>query len=271
MTQEVTEAPITVELRHIDSLIPYARNARTHSAHQILQIAASIKEFGFTNPILADETGIVAGHGRVMAVRKLLDSGGTVKLPNGKILRDGMVPVIDCTGWDETKRKAYILADNQLATLADWDAEMLTVELQDLRAEGFDLALAGFGPDEIEAAGVDLGTGEGTGVSAESVLDRMEVCVGEPQHEVEHGDHWILGGQHHLIVAKVMTEWSAWRNLLDGERVVFVPYPGMFAALAYKAREFVLVMVQPDVYIAGHILDRYSEIHGEGSVRKAGQ
>src|SRR5262249_17457866 len=116
-------------------LIPYARNARTHSDEQIAQIAASIREFGFTNPILVDgDNGIIAGHGRVLAARKLGVSE---------------VPVIELTGMSEAQKRAYILADNKLALNAGWDTEMLAIELGDLAGLGFDLSLTGFGDDEL--------------------------------------------------------------------------------------------------------------------------
>ena len=119
----------------VEKLIPYARNSRTHSAEQVDQIAASIKEFGFLNPIITDgENGIVAGHGRVMAAKKL----GLMELP-----------CIDASHLTETQRRAYIIADNKLALNAGWDDEMLRVEFQELQEMGFDLELTGFSLDEI--------------------------------------------------------------------------------------------------------------------------
>ena len=119
----------------VDSLIPYARNSRTHSDEQVGQIAASIKEFGFLNPIIVDgESGIIAGHGRVLAAQKL-----------------GMtdVPVIEASYLTDHQRKAYIIADNKLAMNAGWDDEMLRVEFDELGEAGFDLELTGFSLDEI--------------------------------------------------------------------------------------------------------------------------
>lgn len=120
----------------IDRLIPYAKNSRTHSPEQIAQIAASIKEWGFTSPILIDETGsILAGHGRLAAARKLaLDT----------------VPVMVAEGWTDAQKRAYVIADNKLALNAGWDNEMLKVEIGELGDLNFDLELLGF--DEIELA-----------------------------------------------------------------------------------------------------------------------
>jgi ParB-like chromosome segregation protein Spo0J len=133
----------------VDSLIPYARNARTHSDAQIAQLAASMVEFGFTNPVIADERSIIAGHGRVLAARKLYASGKRIKLPGGEELPEGTVPVIDCTGWTEAQRKAYVIADNKLAMNADWDWEMLAVEVDELRDLDFSLPILGFTSEEL--------------------------------------------------------------------------------------------------------------------------
>src|SRR5206468_2948468 len=119
----------------VEKLIPYARNARTHSDEQVAQIAASIIEFGFTNPILVDSRdGILAGHGRLLAARKL-------KLPE--------VPVVILDHLSEIQRRAYILADNKLAENAGWDEEALRLELAALGGEGFNLDLIGFSDEEL--------------------------------------------------------------------------------------------------------------------------
>lgn len=142
---------LVIELRNIDALIPYARNARTHSPEQVAQIAASIQEFGWTNPILADGEGVVAGHGRLLAARQLLDAGHPIKTPAGREIPRGYVPVLDCTGWSEAKRRAYVLADNQIALNSGWDAEMLKLELTELSALNFDLSLTGFSLESVDA------------------------------------------------------------------------------------------------------------------------
>jgi ParB-like chromosome segregation protein Spo0J len=122
-------------LQPVEALIPYARNSRTHSDEQVAQIAASIREFGFTNPVLVDdEGGIVAGHGRVMAARQI---GMTA------------VPTIN-VGWlSERQRRAYVIADNQLAMNAGWDSMALSAELSDLQDIGFDMGLLGFDAEAL--------------------------------------------------------------------------------------------------------------------------
>lgn len=126
-----------IEQRSIESLIPYINNSRKHSDEQVAQIAASIREFGWTNPILVDgANGIIAGHGRLLAARKLsMDK----------------VPVIELAHLSETQKKALVIADNKLALNSDWDTELLTVELQELLGDEFDLDLLGFDKDELDA------------------------------------------------------------------------------------------------------------------------
>lgn len=125
-----------IERRKVSALIPYARNARTHSDAQVAQIAASVREWGWTNPVLIDaEGGLIAGHGRVLAARKLG-------------IED--VPCMVATGWSDAQKKAYILADNQLALNAGWDKTLLGGELQDLNAIKFDIGLVGFDPQMLE-------------------------------------------------------------------------------------------------------------------------
>lgn len=124
------------ERRPVSSLTPYARNSRTHSDEQVAQIAASIKEWGFTTPVLIDpEGGIIAGHGRVMAAQRL-------GLEN--------IPCIIAEGWTEAQKRAYVIADNKLALNASWDVEALKVEFQELESLRFNLELTGFSVEEMD-------------------------------------------------------------------------------------------------------------------------
>jgi hypothetical protein len=124
------------ERRATASLVPYAKNARTHSPHQVAQIARSITEFGFTMPVLVDEhDGIIAGHGRVLSA---------------ELLKLETVPVIVARGWSEEKKRAYVLADNQIALNSGWDEDVLRSEIEALRATEFDLTLAGFDKAQLD-------------------------------------------------------------------------------------------------------------------------
>lgn len=132
----MTEKKTQYYLADIETLIPYARNSRTHTDAQVAQVAASIKEFGFLNPvIIAEDNTILAGHARVLAARKL----GLSK-----------VPCIKAESLTDAQKRAYIIADNKLSLNAGWDEELLAVEISDLKSEAFDLSLLGFGEDELE-------------------------------------------------------------------------------------------------------------------------
>ena len=168
---------LKVVYRAVSELIPYARNARTHSDEQVARIAASIQEFGWTNPILIDGSkGIIAGHGRVLAARKL----GLEK-----------VPTIELSGLTEAQKRAYILADNRLALDAGWDEEMLKLEFAELEKEGFELSKTGFSDEEIREMMADL----------DREVDGVEdVETPEPPKnpKTKRGEVWILG-THRLM------------------------------------------------------------------------
>jgi ParB-like chromosome segregation protein Spo0J len=163
-----------VERWALDRLLPYARNARTHSPAQIDQIAASMREWGWTNPVLVDEAGmIIAGHGRIEAARKL----GLAE-----------APVMVAAGWSEAKKRAYVIADNKLALNAGWNEELLAAELTDLSELAFDLDLVGFDAPELERL---LGAAEG--------VDGEDEVPEVPDTPVsQRGDLWLLG-RHRLL------------------------------------------------------------------------
>ena len=182
----------------VTELIPYVKNSRTHSDEQVAQIAASIKEFGWTNPILIDgDNGIIAGHGRLMAARKLGHKE---------------VPTIELKDLTDTQKKAYIIADNRLALNAGWDNEMLTIELNDLLADGFALDILGFDPKEI-AALLDPEVVEGL-TDEDAVPDVPE----EPKTRL--GDIYQLG--RHRVMCGDSTSLSDVDTLMDGNKVDMV-------------------------------------------------
>jgi len=186
-----------IERRKVSELIPYARNARTHSDAQVAQIAASIREWGWTNPVLIDpEGGLIAGHGRVLAARKLG-------------IED--VPCMIATGWSDAQKKAYILADNQLALNAGWDTELLKVEIGELSAEGFDLGLIGFG-DDFLAGLLNVGT--------EGLTDPDDVPEPPAEPVTVLGDVYVLG--KHRLVCGDSTNASALDRLMAGDQAAAV-------------------------------------------------
>jgi DNA modification methylase len=190
----------------VTALIPYAKNSRTHDDTQVAQIAASIKEFGWTNPILVDgDKGVIAGHGRLLAARKL----GHDK-----------VPVIELKHMTEAQKRAYVIADNKLALNAGWDTAMLSIEIKDLEDEGFDLTLLGFDDKELNAL---LQPDIVDGLTDEDVIPDVPE---EPKTKL--GDIYILG--NHRLMCGDSTSIDAVDKLMDGEIADF-----MFTSPPYNA------------------------------------
>src|SRR6202040_995551 len=166
-----------VERWAIDRLIPYAKNARTHTDAQVAAIAASIKEWGWTTPALVGEDGgLIAGHARILAARQL----GIAE-----------IPVMVAAGWTEAQKRAYVLADNQLAiTGSGWDPELLRLELGELKLSGFDLSLTGFADLELQGAVEERHRGldrcaAGAAPAIEPAGTRPMDAAGAPRHSGE--------------------------------------------------------------------------------------
>ena len=180
-----------VERWPIERLMPYARNARTHSDAQVSQIAASIREWGWTNPVLVAEDGtIIAGHGRVLAARKL---------------RITDVPVMIASGWTEAQKRAYAIADNKLTLNGGWDQELLGLELGELELLGFDLDLIGFSEDERIALAAQF---------TEGLTDPDEVPDLPSEPVARAGDLWVLGA--HRLLCGDSTSPGDVKKLLSG-------------------------------------------------------
>jgi ParB-like chromosome segregation protein Spo0J len=178
-------------------LVPYARNSRTHSPEQVGQLAASIREFGFTNPILIDEAGgIIAGHGRVMAAQSIgLDR----------------VPCLRLTHLTDAQKRAYVIADNKLALNAGWDQDVLAAEIRALQLLEFDIGLTGFGDKELGElfAALDLSPEGGTGGQD------PEAALPVPATPVSRlGDVWTLG--RHRVICGDSTDLATYARLMGG-------------------------------------------------------
>jgi DNA modification methylase len=182
---------INIDHRNVADLIPFARNSRTHSDEQVAQIAASIREFGFTNPILTDgRNGIIAGHGRLQAARKL----GMVQ-----------VPTIALTGLSDAQKRAYVIADNKLALNAGWDIDLLSSEIAGLGEEGFDLGLLGFSENELADLLVD---------KTDGLTDPDDIPEVPIDPVTVLGDVWVLG--KHRIVCGDSRDAGAVASALNG-------------------------------------------------------
>jgi DNA modification methylase len=186
------------ECHSVTELIPYVNNSRTHSDEQVAQVAASIKEFGFTNPILIDDdNGIIAGHGRLLAARKLgMDT----------------IPTITLKGLTEAQKKAYVIADNQLALNAGWNLDALKLEIDTLQELDFDIEMLGFDDDFIDGL-LDDGPIDG--------LTDEDDCPEPPEHPVSVlGDIWTLG--NHRLMCGDSTSIDAVDKLMDGQKADMV-------------------------------------------------
>jgi site-specific DNA-methyltransferase (adenine-specific) len=196
--------PQKLELWPVDRLVPYERNARTHSPEQIAQIAASIQEFGFTNPILvANDDGIIAGHGRLAAAKAL----GLKEVP--VVVLDHLTP---------TQRRAYVLADNKLALNAGWDVDMLAAEIEGLQLLEFDLSLLGWSDDELAELMPEVEELPPEDTDEESVPEPPADPVSKP------GDVWLLG--KHRVMCGDSTSIEAVEQLMDGGKAdLLLTYP----------------------------------------------
>ena len=188
-------ANLNIVYQETTKLIPYARNSRTHSDEQVAQICASIKEFGWTNPILIDEDdGIIAGHGRLLAAQRLSEK---------------QVPTIRLEGLTEAQKKAYVIADNKLALNAGWNEEMLAIEMEDLNNMDFDLSLLGFSDDEINNIIYQE--------DQEGLVDDDEVPEVEENPISQKGNVWLLG--EHKVISGSSIEAADVQKLMQTDKV----------------------------------------------------
>ena len=208
---------LNVEYRQVEALIPYARNPRTHSDEQVAKIAASIVEYGWTNPVLVDgENGIIAGHGRLAAARKL----GL-----------NQVPVIELAHLTPTQKRAYVISDNRLALDAGWNEELLALELAELSEAGYDLALTGFDDSEIEAFLSDEVVSDDADPEQQEATDSDEPDTADevpaaPVVPVSRtGDVWAIGS--HRLICGDASDRDVVTTLMQGEsaRLCFTSPP----------------------------------------------
>lgn len=243
-------------------------------AHALQTIGESIGRFGYLEPIVVDErTGyIVSGHGRTNALRFAEERGD---LPPEGVLIDGdnhwLVPVV--TGWSsrsDAEARAALIALNRTTEQGGWQDETLLALLEELALMDDGLLGVGFDEDEIQELrdkldAIDEGTG-GLSPDTGKHLALADVTWGEPTHEVHHGDIWQVG-RHILVVAKLRFEHDTWAGYLTGRQ--FCPYPEPYLLLSSIAEDVEadpILAVQPIVFLAGHLLDKYASVHGEDQV-----
>lgn len=280
----------------IDSIIQYVHNNKHHPTEQIDKIASSIAEYGFDVPVVVDEDNIILkGHGRHLAAQKL----GLREVP--VIIRTDLSPaqkkacrIADNKVAESSYNFEALKLEMEALSEMNFDLELTGFSLDECGSL-FNLGTLDFQGSQIfgesgiptepkqpegshalphdgqmplphdsaplESSNNELVKSDG------SLLELTQITIAEPQHQVEKGQVWKVG-PHVLIVAEVLTEWQSWKDFLTGDRTIFAPYPGPFVPLTVKAEEHQLVMVQPDTYIAGHILDQYEAVKGQGSVSR---
>jgi len=235
------------------SLKPYERNPMKHPPEQIGLIVRSIEQFGFTVPVLCDENNsILAGHGRQLAALQM---------------NLALVPVIHRRGLSEGQKKAYIMADNQIARTADFDFDLVAQELKSLAEDysDFDLGVIGFADEEV-AKFLDPLFGK-QAPDTGALLEVLRVSLDDPKHKVEHGQIWEAAG-HCVACLDIFTEWEKWiSELTPGS--MFVPYAGPLVLLTKRAKASRLVIVNPLGHVCGMILDKFVEAGlGKPKLRK---
>lgn len=198
-----------IKLRRLDELVPYYRNSRTHSPAQVEMLDRLMGEFGFTNTVLVDDMGIVAGHGRCMALEQRYKRGDQVKFPNGSPIPIGYVPTLDVSGWSPAQRKAYIIADNQSALQAGWDEDALRLELKELEALDYDLTLTAFDEADLDLLLADIVEAP-TDADPDAAPELPDEPVSVP------GDVWVCGA--HRVACGSSLSLDDWDRLMAGER-----------------------------------------------------
>jgi hypothetical protein len=249
-------------------LVPNPRNPNKHGEEQTKVLARIIKHQGWRAPIVVSKLSgyIVAGHGRLQAA---------------KLLGLTQVPVNYQHFNTSADEDAHLLADNRIAELADLDLEEVAAILSDIK-DDIDPSLTGFDDKEVEALlegnfevvdpdyePKDKHADEYSKDEKGSLISLLNVVIADPKHEVGQGDLWMLG-RHYLTCSSVFKDYAVWMPLIEeaGPDALFVPYPSPMTAVGNNTKDKTLVMVVPDPYVAGHILDRYVEVNGEGSVTK---
>lgn len=255
---------LRIVYENLDTLIPNPDNPKDHSLSALRE---SFDRFGVAESIVIDDrTGMIsAGHGRRLVLLSKREDGDPA--PPEVDVRKGEWWVPVQRGWaskDDDEAMRAMIAFNRTTELGGWHDNSLALTLQRLAEVEGGLIGTGFTPVDLEHL---LGAAFKIEPSSTGTLLALsDVSIGEPKHSVAEGEVWKIDDRHVLVVADVMTGWQTWvRYLEDGS--LFVPYPGPYAALSEKADSIAMVLVQPDTYVAGHILDKFIAVKGEDRVR----
>ena len=248
------------ELRQVKAseLLPNPRNWRRHPAGQADALRGALAEIGYADALIAYETDdglmLIDGHLRAETTPEM------------------EVPVL-ITDLDEGEANKLLMTLDPLAAMATADDKQLKALLDTVSSDNEDLSalLQALGNDRLVPLVLDDVSDTPAEDQSGSLLELLEVTIADPHHVVAAGDVWKLGGRHTLVCASVITGWQEWLPYLDDEGVWFCPHPGPLVALAEEAERTVLLLVQPDLYVAGHILDRYADIHGAAAIEKVGR
>lgn len=246
---------LTVETVPIEDLTPDPQNARKHSQRNLDAIAGSLRQFGQVKPIVTargndGQTIVIAGNGTVEAAKMLgWKDVAIVRVPSR---------------WTHAQARAYALADNRTAELAEWDPEVLSVHLVELDSEGWDLAELGF--ETLSPEDLSDGTGDDDPERG-SLLDAADVALDEPDHDTAAGQVWEIDGRHVLCVMDLFTGWPEYAVYLK-PGTFFLPYPEPYATQSERASKSPLLLVQPDPYLAAQLLDKHVAVNGPESVKR---
>lgn len=248
---------------------------RNPKAHDVDGIGSSMSHHGLGEIPMRDErTGrLVAGHGRIEAIEAAWEQ--QEEPPEGVRVDDRgrwLVPVLG--GWSsrsDEDAEAYLIGSNQWTIAGGWvNTELVTV-LSDLDRAQL-LGVTGWTREQLDdlvnSLDEEHGGGEGRGTSDGSLLSIADVAIHDPLHVVRTGQVFELGGRHILVVTDVMRGWQLWASYLEDEDHLFVPYPGPYVPHTLSAADYRFVMVQPDIYLAGHILDKWAAIKSEKTIRE---
>ena len=258
---------VTVKRRKLSDYKPDPRNANkgTERGHEVL--VESIRELGAARSVVATADGTIPAGNKTLEAAREAGIEDVIEVETG----GDVLVVVKRRDWESIEdepARLYAYYDNRASELGlEWDIEQIAADLE----AGLDLESL-FTEDELIAIGLGQGDNGQGEVAPEpgdgSLLSLVNISVDEPRHQVATGDIWHLG-QHVLVCASVLTDWSLWKQFLrDDERDVFAPYAGPSIALSERAQEKRLIIVQPDPLIAGYTLDLYADVYGEDAIRR---